>query len=263
MFNLIRDILRSEGIDNVGMIPLSECEIINERILPKNAKSVIVFSIPYRSSKIPADDGFSEYARIYDYHKFASELYGRTIDLMKERTGFEFYGFCDHSPINEKMAIAKSGLGVIGRNSLFIDNKYGSFVFIGSILSDIECYKTDSVITGCINCQKCVTACPNGAIISKGIDRTKCLSAISQKKNKTDDEKQLLKNHNIVWGCDICQNVCPYNEQAATSPITRLLETRANKIDKEFIDSLSEEEFNKFAFSYKGRKIITDNLEFK
>ncbi len=263
MFNIIKDIFKSEGIDNIGMIPLKECEIINERILPKDAKSVIVFSIPYRSTKAQSNDGFSEYARIYDYHKFAQELYERIISLMKEKTGFNFYGFCDHSPINEKLAIAKCGLGVIGRNSLFIDKKYGSFVFIGSILTDAECPVYDFKINSCINCEKCINACPNNAITSRGIDRTKCLSAISQKKNKTDDEKAMLRLHNIVWGCDICQLACPYNEQATISPIKQLSQTRVDNIDKAFIDSLSDEDFNKFAFSYKGKKIITDNIEFK
>ena len=263
MFNIIKDILKCEGITNVGMIPINECEIINERILPKDAKSAILFSIPYRSSTSKPTDGFSEYARIYDYHKFTQELYGRTIEAMKNKTGFDFYGFCDHSPINEKLAIAKCGLGVIGRNSLFIDKIYGTYIFIGSILTNAECKNTVDIIDVCANCKKCVTACPNDAILEKGIDRTRCLSAISQKKNKTYEEKQLLKHNNIVWGCDICQDVCPYNEKAIISPIERFAETRVESIDKDFIDSLNEEEFLKYAFSYKGKKIIYDNIEFK
>lgn len=263
MLHIIKEILKSEGIENVGMISLKDCDIINERILPADAKSAIVFSIPYRSVKNPSQDGFSEYARIYDYHKFASELYDRTIDLMHEKTGYTFYGFCDHSPINEKLAIIKCGIGVVGRNSLFIDKKYGSFVFIGSILTDAECNNASFDVEVCINCGKCIDACPNNAIVDFGIDRTKCLSAISQKKTKTDEEKAILKQHNIVWGCDICQNVCPYNERSEISPIARFKETRANLIDRDFIDSLSDEEFSKYAFSYKGRKIVTDNIDFK
>ena len=263
MFNIIKETLMNEGINSIGMLPLYECEILNERILPKDAKSAIVFSIPYRSTKEIATDGFSEYARIYDYHKFARELYDRTIDSMKTLTGYNYYGFCDHSPINEKLAICKCGLGVIGRNSLFIDNVYGSFVFIGSILTDAPCENSAAEINLCLNCMKCVESCPNNAIVEKGIDRSKCLSAISQKKNKTDDEKILLEKYNIVWGCDICQNVCPYNDVALISPIKRFADTRADNISKEFIDSLNDEEFSKFAFSYKGRKIIYDNIEFK
>ena len=181
---------------------------------------------------------------------------------MNERLGYTFYGFCDHSPINEKLAAAKCGLGVIGRNSLFIDEVYGSFVFLGSILTNSINNTNVSKIKNCLNCGKCATACPNNAINEHGIDRTKCLSAISQKKNKTDDEKELLKTNNIVWGCDICQNVCPHNIYAKISPIPYFETTRIAFIDKYFIEDVSDEEFNKYAFSYKGRKIVLDNIDF-
>ena len=82
-------------------------------------------------------------------------------------------------------------------------------------------------------------------MLDKGIDRTKCLSAISQKKNKTDEEKQILKLNNIVWGCDICQEVCPYNEAALISPIKRFEDTRVKKIDKAFIDQMNMSESSK------------------
>lgn len=262
MFNKVKQILNNEGITNVGMLPLEECDIINHRILPADAKSVILFSIPYRSVTEIPNDGFSEYSRIYDYHKFCSRLYERTIELMNSATGYSFYGFCDHSPVNEKLAIAKCGLGVIGRNSLYIDNEYGSFVFIGSIITNATCNFAATDICSCINCGKCIEACPNGAIIDLGIDRYKCLSGISQKKNKSDEEKLLLKNNNIVWGCDICQNVCPHNQTAKISPIQYFKNTRIKNINKEFVENLSESEFNKYAFSYKGKKIVLDNIDF-
>lgn len=263
MYNQIKEILNNEGIDRIGIINVKDCEIINLRILPENAKSAIMFCIPYRSTTEIPTDGFSEYARIYDYHKYASELYLRTVNLLSERTGYAFYGFCDHSPINEKLAAAKCGLGIIGRNSLFIDKIYGSFVFLGSILTEYEPDSKVYDIETCMNCGKCVSACPNSAILEHGIDRSKCLSGVSQKKTKTDEEKTLLKEHNIVWGCDICQLVCPYNINAKISPIPYFRNTRADSIDKAFVEQLSDEEFQKYAFSYKGRKIVLDNIEFK
>ncbi len=263
IFDKIKDILNNEGITRIGMISIEDCEIINHRILPENAKSVIMFAIPYRSEAAVSDDGFSEYARVYDYHKFSSLLYERIIEKMRLITGFNFFGFCDHSPINEKLAISKCGLGVIGRNSLYIDDVYGSFVFLGSIITDIECKKPSIEPRVCENCGICVKNCPNSAILAQGIDRFICLSGISQKKNKTDEEKQLLKQHNIVWGCDICQLVCPHNEKAKISPIAYFKDTRRQHIDKEFINSLSDEEFNKYAFAYKGRKIVLNNIDFE
>ncbi len=262
MFEKIKSILQEEGITQIGMIKIDDCDIINQRILPEWAKSAIMFSIPYRSTTETPKDGFSEYARIYDYHKFASELYRRIISKMETETSFMFKGFCDHSPINEKTAIAKCGLGVIGRNSLFLDNIYGSFVFLGSIITNADTTAEAKDIQHCKNCGLCIDRCPNSAIIQQGISRNDCLSGISQKKTKTEQEIELLKNNNIVWGCDICQNVCPYNATAKISPIPYFKETRINHIDKNFINNLSDEEFQKYAFAYKGRKIVLNNIEF-
>ncbi len=262
ILNTIKEILENEGITRVGMLNIKDCEIINPRILPTWAKSVIMFCIPYRSTtKIP-NDGFSEYARTYDYHTFGKELYERTIAQMESSTGYQFKGFCDHSPINEKTAIAKCGLGVIGRNSLFIDDVYGSFVFLGSIITDAECKTIPKDIQSCENCGLCISNCPNSAIIDKGIQRNLCLSAISQKKSKTEEEKEKLKINNIVWGCDICQIICPHNQKTKISPISLFKENRAEHIDKEYLLSLSENKFKKYAFSYKGLKIVLNNIEF-
>lgn len=262
MFETIKEIFKKESITRTGIIPITECDVINKRILPENAKSVIVFLIPYRSTEKIPNDGFSEYARIYDYHKYAASLYERIISTLTEKTGYKFYGFCDHSPINEKLAAAKCGLGVIGRNSLFIDKEYGSFVFIGSLITNADRNTKIYPVEHCIDCGKCITACPSSAIRENGIDRYICLSGISQKKNKTDEEKAVLKKHNTVWGCDICQNVCPYNSKAKISPIPYFANTRIENIDKQFIESLTDEEFEKYAFSYKGRKIVLDNIDF-
>lgn len=262
MINIFKEVFFKEGITRFGIINIKQCDIINERILPADAQSALIFCIPYRSTKETSTDGFSEYARIYDYHKFSNALYNNILEKLNEQTGYNFYGFCDHSPINEKLAAAKCGLGVIGRNSLFIDNEFGSYIFLGSLLTNAPCENIANEINFCINCGKCIDACPNNAIIDQGIDRFKCLSGISQKKNKTDEEKQLLKINNIVWGCDICQNVCPYNEKGKISPIPYFKETRIDHIDKELIQNLSNEDFNKYAFSYKGRKIVLDNIDF-
>lgn len=263
MFSEIKKILNEEGIERIGIVDIKECVVINERLLPENPQSAIMFSIPYRSTYKTEEDGFSEYARVYDYHNFSKKLFERVITKMKEKTGYDFYGYCDHSPINEKLAIAKCGLGVIGRNSLFIDDIYGSFVFIGTIITNLKTDIKAKEIKPCAQCNKCVESCPNHAIIDSGINRAMCLSGISQKKNKTDEEKKLLKEHNVVWGCDICQTVCPHNINAKLTPLKYFSETRVPKIDKSFIMQLSDYNFENFAFAYKGRNLIINNIEFK
>lgn len=263
MFDILKAALHAEGITRIGILNIKECDVINERIMPSNAKSVVMFCIPYSSACDKATDGISEYARIYDYHRYCSELFGRIIPFMNHETSHEFYGFCDHSPINEKLAAAKCGLGVIGKNSLFIDDVFGSFVFLGTIISNISSDDhRATAIKNCIGCNKCVDACPTNAITERGILRETCLSHISQKKRKNEVERELLKSHNIVWGCDICQFVCPYNENATISPIPYFSNTRSANIDITFIDNLNEEEFNKYAFSYRGRAVIKENIEY-
>jgi epoxyqueuosine reductase QueG len=154
-------------------------------------------------------------------------------------------------------------LGCIGKNSLFIDYIYGSFVFIGTIITNYEFNFPAKQISTCLNCGKCLSACPNNAVSDNGIDRSKCLSGISQKKKKTILEIELLRKNNIVWGCDICQLCCPHNSKAQLSPLSNFKNTRVDIIDKEYLQSLSDEDFNKFPFAYKGRDLIYHNLDFK
>lgn len=259
MFDLIKNFLNSEGINRIGCIDISECDVINQRLMPDNANSVIIFCIPYRTSKENSTDGFSEYARVYDYHLYCNDLYKRLKTEISKLSEYEFWGFCDHSPINEKLAAAKCGLGVIGRNSLFIDNVYGSFVFIGSIFIEDKLSSKAFDIKKCLDCGRCISACPTSAIEDNGINRNLCLSAISQKKNKTYEEKELLAINKVAWGCDRCQIVCPYNEKEL-SPINFFKNSRTDNIDKTFINSLSDEEFKRYAFAYKGRKNVIDNI---
>lgn len=261
MLKSVQEILLKEGISRTGMIDIGECDIINQRLLPNWAKSVIMFTIPYRTFETPSNDIFSEYSKIYDYHKFSKELYQRILPVITEKTGFQFEGFCDHSPINEKLAAAKCGLGFIGRNSLFFDDIFGSFVFLGSIFTDGICTFDAHEIRTCDDCGLCIKSCPNSAIITNGIDRNKCLSAISQKKRKSNEEKTLLQKNKIAWGCDICQNVCPHNKDSQLSSIPYFYNTRTEKMNKQFILSLNEEEFQKYAFSYRGKKVVLENLE--
>ncbi len=261
MLEKIKEILKAEGLESAGMLPISECEIINPRLLPDFAKSAVMFTIPYRTFDTPASDGFSEYARMYDYHKFARGLYERIVPAVESATVAKVRGFCDHSPINEKLAAAKCGLGVIGRNSLFIDKRYGSFVFLGSMITDAECEERAKPVEYCVNCGRCAEKCPGKAIGENGIAPAKCLSAISQSKHRTEEERLLLRGNGVIWGCDICQLVCPYNDTAERSKIAYFKETRRERIDKEFIESLSKEEFEKYAFSYRGRKLVLENIE--
>lgn len=260
MLDKISAILADEGITRVGITAIENCDIINKSLLPEYARSVIMMCIPYRTTKEKGTDGFSEYCRIYDYHGFYRSLFERIVPKI-HNLGCRCTGFSDYSPINEKLAAAKCGLGIIGCNSLLIDKVYGSYIFLGSVITDIECSIPAHDIEFCNDCGKCVRACPNGAVLPHGIDISRCLSGISQKESRTEEENAILKHHGIAWGCDICQEVCPYNKSAKLSEIPYFVKTRLNHISKEFVEGLSDEEFTRYAFSYKGKKLVLDNID--
>ncbi|MDD4164323.1 MAG: 4Fe-4S double cluster binding domain-containing protein [Eubacteriales bacterium] len=264
MLNKIKCIFADEGIDQTGVISAESFEIINPHLLPAGMRinSCIVFLVPYKTKDKNTDSfGVADFARSMDYHAFFHELYLRIIPKLNDAfCGEYFFGFCDHSPINEKLAAARAGLGIIGRNSLLINQLYGSYVFIGSLLTTLSLPVTETEIKPCTDCRICELNCPADAISVKGIIKEKCLSYISQKKVKTKEEFLLLKSGNIAWGCDICQNVCPLNKGKKLSGLDYFSICRLNSISEELIASLSDEQFSKYAFSWRGKNALLENL---
>jgi epoxyqueuosine reductase len=205
------------GIEYSDVIKYEDCEIINERLTAKyfTAKkpvSVIVFLVPYYSGLHPARN-ISLYAVPRDYHLFFRTIFNEIETELKARYPANiFKGFADHSPINEVNAASLANLGVIGDNGLLINEKYGSFVFIGEIITDLATdIQTAEITSGCNHCGKCRAACPSPR---------SCLSAVTQKKKDlTESEHRLIKESGIAWGCDICQIVCPMNINIPKTPI--------------------------------------------
>lgn len=263
MFEKIKTIFLNEKIEYVGVIPASEMTVIHPRLLPNaDIKSCIVFLVPYKTDDMVSDNcGISIYARSMDYHLFFCALYQKILPLLEEMFPNErFFGFADHSPVNEKLAAAKAGLGCIGRNSLLINEKYGSYVFLGSLLTTLSLPAAAKEIETCGNCGICVSCCPVQAICEKGIIAEKCLSYISQKKNKNENDYLLLRKNNTAWGCDICQNRCPMNKNVQTSAIDYFRKNRLDNITEELIKNMPDAVFQKYAFAWRGKSIILQNL---
>ena len=172
-----------------------------------------------------------------------------------------FFGHADHSPIAEKDAAAKAGLGVIGCHSLLINDKYGSYVFIGSILTSIAIDCQSFPIHFCNQCHHCISRCPTQAISENGIDISICLSAVSQKKNLTENESELLKNNHIAWGCDICQSACPFNAKREYTPIPYFQTQRHGAFTATEIEQMDNTTFSQYAFSWRGKTRILNNLQ--
>lgn len=244
------------GVCGFGEIKSALIECRAKSRLPENAKSVIVACFPYL---LPEENyknsNISKYAVVTDYHDVAiSRLQKACSELQKLFPENQFVPFADNSPVPEVRAALHAGLGVCGKNSLLITEKYGSYVFLGEIVADLEIRTEPATISPCIGCGKCIAACPARAITAEGISSEHCLSAITQKKGElTEKEKELMVGCGCVWGCDICQDICPMNQNAAVEPI------------KEFLPSpvpvlTGETSLDGRAYAWRGKKVINRNL---
>lgn len=227
-----------------------------ERI-PQNTKTVITFLFPYFLGEDAYESlNVSRYAAVSDYHAVASSYLSRICERLKrEYPENEFVFFSDNSPVPEVFAAAKSGLGMIGKNNLFINEKYGSWVFIGEILTDLEIPCEEKEIKSCPDCGKCKDACPTGILKEEKFDKEKCLSHISQKKGEIPDAyKKMMKRLNCAWGCDECQKACPYNIKAEKTSIAEFIGS--------FNPTVTENTaIEGSAFEWRGEKVIKRNLK--
>ena len=166
----------------------------------------------------------ASYALAQDYHITIREMLERLLGIIRERyPNCSGRSFTDTAPLSEKAWAAEAGLGWIGKHSLLISPQYGSFVLLGEVVIDIEAdhYDEPAVHDGCGECRRCLDACPNGAITApRTLDLRRCISHLSiERPAATFSEHRAVPAepdalHGWIFGCDICQAVCPHNNCA-------------------------------------------------
>lgn len=258
---MFRIIMEANGIYEFGACPF---ELVKDRLLPcaavsrlpGEAKSVIATVLPYR---VEGEKGnISLYAAVPDYHAvLGRRLEGCVTALKKTFEGYDFVSFVDNSPLPEVYTAALCGLGKIGDNGLLINKIYGSWCFIGCIVTDLEIPYTLSEVEHCRHCGACAKACPGGALGIESFDKSKCLSFITQKKGElSQDEQELIKKSGCAWGCDICQLVCPENKSCAPTQVPVFIKRFKPKLDPK-----EKPEMNGRAYAWRGETVIRRNLE--
>ncbi len=266
----MKEFFERENIELYAYVPLERCKVIKSYLLEKNgfdsSCGAVMMLLPYRSDIKPKN--LSVYASVRDYHKYAEELEKRFLEYAKNRYGDgKFKLFADHSPIDEVHAACICGLGFIGRNGLLINEKYSSFVFLCEIVTNltekelgIPQYVEKEPRT-CINCGACVRACPSNCMDERDPrPKTECMSAITQKKGAlTEEEITKMIENSCIWGCDICQNVCPYTKNADVTPISYFREDVITELTTEILDGMTDEEFKSRPFSWRGREVVRRN----
>lgn len=252
--------LREEGISEFALLDFSACRVINERLLcrlfgEKRACAVLLFLLPYYVGGLRPN--LSRYAVARDYHLYVKELEKR----IRARFDGVLAVCADHSPIDERAAAVAAGLGVRGDNSLVLNARYGSYFFIGEIFfsrlpEGLEITAPQQE-RGCLHCGACRKACPTGALQKCG----PCLSALSQQKKLSLQEQRLLQAHGTLWGCDVCQEVCPYNRNLPDTPIAFFAEQLFERVDAPLLNrQLADGSFFERAYAWRGEELLLRNL---
>ena len=189
---------------------------LDPRKLVPDAKSVISLSYNYYNDNLQKDKDapkISKYAYGNDYHKVIKEKLKILFKELQNKFG-DINGrvFIDSAPIMEKAWAAKSGLGWIGKNTNLISQKVGSFYFLAEIIVDLE-FEYDTPVTDhCGSCTACIDSCPTGALVKPyEIDASKCISYLTIELKDEIPSEFNGKMDNWAFGCDICQDVCPWN----------------------------------------------------
>ncbi len=244
---------------------------LNPTLLVDDAKSVVSLLYNYypEQTQNPEAPKISKYAYGLDYHDVIKEKLKEFLNSIKEQIGdISGRAFVDSAPVLDKAWAKKGGLGWIGKNANLINKQQGSFFFIAELIIDLELEYDGPVKDYCGTCTKCIDACPTSAIVEPYIvDGSKCISYFTIELKDAIPAEFKDKMDNWAFGCDVCQDVCPWNSFSKTHHEPHFKNTNG-LLDYSSNDwyELSEELFTKLfkgsavkRTKYKGLK---RNLEF-
>ncbi|HUX84147.1 MAG TPA: tRNA epoxyqueuosine(34) reductase QueG [Chitinophagaceae bacterium] len=223
---------------------------VDPRLIVPGAQSVITLMLNYfpEEQQDPKAPRISKYAYGKDYHEVIRTRLRELLDTIRQQIGpVQGRGFVDSAPVLERAWAVKSGLGWVGKNGNLISRKTGSFLFLATLIVDLALsYDPPFAADYCGTCTRCLDSCPTGAILpGKVVDASRCISYYTiELKEALIPEAEQGKLESWVFGCDICQDVCPWNrfskphEEAAFTPLKEVLNFSTSDWE-----SLSEEAF--------------------
>ncbi len=276
---IVEDVLKSLGFDLVGFAEYSdlheEVEHLNEwlknkfnagmsymernlekrkdvRLILPDVKSIISLGMNYytlhQHSNAEDFGKVSRYAWGKDYHLIIWEKLDQLIKKLKEiDPTFEAKTYVDTGPVMDKAWAVRSGIGWLGKHSNVINRNGGSWFFIATVITNYEFNTSPKVLNLCGSCTACIDACPTNAIVQDFVvDANKCISYLTIE-NKGEIDKSLSgKFENWIFGCDICQEVCPWNKKFSVETNEKDFQPKeGNKeISLQLIENMTEESFN-------------------
>ena len=231
----------------------------NKGTLPPDAESIIVCAFSYYNG---ADRGnISRYAQGKDYHRVAIEKMNDIVNYLEEN-GYRAEAYADTGGLNERMLASLCGIAFRGKNHMMINDSMGSYFFIGYIITDCPLEPDSGKNRSCMDCGRCVKACPSGVLGKEPFDEKRCLSYITQRKGVlTPVEEKLITDTGFIWGCDICQEVCPHNKVINVRGIDVFKQDFI--IDLYIPEDMSNREFKTLyrdrAFAWRGKNVLVRN----
>jgi epoxyqueuosine reductase len=229
----------------------------NPTLLVENSRSIICVALNYYPQVKQPDSipQFAYYAYGKDYHEVVKAKLQLLLDYITSLDEtIEGRAFVDTAPVLERYWAAKAGLGFIGKNSLLIIPKKGSYFFLGELIVNFELEYDVPLTLSCGNCIRCMNVCPTKAIVvPKVVDANKCISYQTIENKGEIDMEVVAKLGNRLYGCDICQQACPWNKHACPhetvefKPSEAFLDLSFDKLDK-----LTVEEYQRI---FKGSAV--------
>lgn len=241
--------------------------------LVPGAKSVVSLLYNYYpetdiAKEKPDNARLAKYAYGEDYHFVIKDKLKELVkDLQTEIGQIEGRVFVDSAPVMERQWAEKSGLGWLGKNTLLITKSQGSFFFLAELIIDLDLEPDGPIKDYCGTCTRCIDACPTGAITAYELDASKCVSYLTIELKEGIPEEFKGKMENWAFGCDICQDVCPWNrfskphQEEAFLPSKELLELFNNNW-QDLTEEVFSQVFRKSAVKRTKLEGLKRNLQF-
>ncbi len=233
----------------------------------RNAKTIISVAFPYYyDSYLHAKGYFSLYTLGKDYHLVVKDYLEKVAELIRE-SGYEAMVFSDNNGLPERYIAYTAGVGDIGRNHMVVTKNYGSYVFLGEILTDMELETSERPLKELFNyeicgkCENCIKACPTKILGEELYDTHRCMSYITQTKEVSDEDLLLFQGR--LFGCDTCQRVCPLNKGIKSGLMEEFNPREYMKYpDLDTLLDLTNAEFTKYketSSGWRGKKLLQRN----
>lgn len=280
----VADFIHSLGLDEFGIapaqldgstdtneicpiFPVQAHELFEPKRLLPGCQSIIVVLFPYYFHDTTASN-LSLHSRSIDYHLIVHSYLDRIASFLKAQWPHSAsHCIVDTSPLSDRWLAYKAGLGFFGENTFLINEKYGSYCFIGSVLTTIPFEPDVPQQKECLHCKACVTACPGHCLKNNSYTYKTCKSYLTQKKGDlTAQEIEIIRKTPYIYGCDECQRVCPHNKGIAETPIAEFKENRFQYLTSANIEDLTNKEFKEHygnrSFAWRGKRILLRNIDY-